>query len=64
MKQFELQTPISQLFNALKSHFLHVNFLQIGRSEQSNKTHNFRKIIFVINLELYRLVNREVEEYL
>ena len=42
MKQFELQKPISQLFNALKSHFLCVNFFQIGCSEQSNKPHNFR----------------------
>ena len=52
MKQFELQKPISQLFNALKSHiFLHVKSFQIGCSKQSNKTHNFRKIIFV-TLEL------------
>ena len=48
MKQFELQTPISQLFNALKSHiFLRVSIFQIGCSEQSNKTHNCRKFIFV-----------------
>ena len=47
MKQFELQKPISQLFNALKSHFLHVNFSQIGCSEQSNKTHTFRKKSFL-----------------
>ena len=26
---------------------MHVNFFQIGCSEQLNKTHNFRKIIFV-----------------
>ena len=45
MKQVELQTPISQLFNALKSHFFSVNFFQIGCSEQPNKTLNFRKII-------------------
>ena len=44
MKQFELQNPISQLFNALKSHFLRVNFFQIGSSEQSNKTLNSRNI--------------------
>ena len=42
IKQFELQTPISQLFNALKSHFcLRANFFQRGCSEQSNKTHNY-----------------------
>ena len=55
MKKFELQTPISQLFNALKSlFFLRVSFCQIGCSKQSNKTHNFRKIFFfdVITLEL------------
>ena len=40
MKQFELQKPTSQLFNA-------VNFFQIGCSKQSNKTHYLRKIIFV-----------------
>ena len=54
MKQFELQTPISQLFNALKSQFLRVNFFQIDCSEQSNKL----KYIFfcdVITLELYCL---------
>ena len=33
MKQFELQKPISQLFNALKSQFLSVNFFVIGCSE-------------------------------
>ena len=56
MKQSELQTPISQLFNALKSHFfLHVNIFRIFCSEQLNKTHNFRKNHFcdVIILELY-----------
>ena len=31
-----------------------MNFFQVGCSEQSNKTHNFRKIIFVTSsLELY-----------
>ena len=46
MKQFELQKPIS----------LHVNFFQIGCSEQSNKTHDFRKIHFcdITTLELCR----------
>ena len=47
MKQFELQIPISQLFNALTANILQVNLFQIGCSEQLNKTHNFRKIIFV-----------------
>ena len=32
-----------------RANILHVNFLQVGCSEQSNKTHNFRKIIFVMN---------------
>ena len=50
MKQFELQKPIYfQLFNASKRYFFCVNFFQIGCSEQSNKTHNFRKIFFVMN---------------
>ena len=40
MKLFELQTPISRLKSLL---FLRVDFFQIGCSEQSNKTHNFRK---------------------
>ena len=47
MKQSELQTPISQQFDALKSPFLRVNFLQMGCSEQLNKTNNFRKNIFL-----------------
>ena len=42
MKQVELQKPIFQLFNALKSQFC-LPSLQIGCSEQMNKTHNFRK---------------------
>ena len=47
MKQFELQKPIS---HALKEPiFLPVNFFQIGCAEQSNKTHNFRKIIFMMS---------------
>ena len=54
MKQFELQTPISQLFNALKSQYFACELFQIGCSEQLNKTHNFRKIILVTSsLELY-----------
>ena len=56
MKQSELQTPISQLFNTpLKSlFFLLVNFFQIGCSEPSNKTHNFRShFCDVITLDLY-----------
>ena len=57
MKQFELQTPISQLFNVLKILFLHVNFFQIGCSEQSNETHNFRQIIFVTLYLLYSEVS-------
>ena len=46
MKQFQLQTPISQLSQ-------HVNFFQVGCSEQSNKTHKFQKNHFcdVITLE-------------
>ena len=47
MERFELQKPISQLFGALKSHFLECEPPHIGRSEQLNKTHYFRKIIFV-----------------
>ena len=60
MKQFELHKPISQLFNALKSHILRVNCFQIGWSEQMNKTHNFRKIIFVTSslLEPYVMVGK------
>ena len=43
MKQFELEKPISQLFNAIIANVLHVNFFfLVGCSEQSNKTHNFR----------------------
>ena len=55
MKQFELQTPISQLFNALKSQNLARELFQMGCSEQSNKTHNVKKNHFcdVITLELY-----------
>ena len=33
-----IQTPISQLFNALKSHFLHVNYFQIGCSNKRIKS--------------------------
>ena len=43
MKQFEVQKPISQLL----ANILRVNFFQVGCSEQSNKTHNFRKIFFL-----------------
>ena len=55
MEKFELQKPISQLLNGLKSQlFLRVNILQIGCSEQLKKSHNFTKIIFVTSSsELY-----------
>ena len=56
MEKSELQKPILQLFNALKSHFLYLNFFQIiGCSKQLKKSHDFSKIIFcdIITSELY-----------
>ena len=53
MKKFELQKPISQLFNALKSQYF---ACELFSDEQSNKTHKlFQKNHFceVITLELY-----------
>ena len=49
MKQFELQEPIYQLFDALKSHFFACELFSdtVGCSEQSNKTIKKRKNIFV-----------------
>ena len=58
MKQFELQKPISQLFNALKRRYLHVNYFQIGCSKQLNKDHNFRKINFFDVIALERLLRK------
>ena len=63
MEKFELQEPTSQLFNALKRHFLRVNFFQICCSEQLKKSHHFSKIIFVTSsLQKYIIVLDKVEE--
>ena len=50
MEKFELQKPISQLFNALaKSHFFACECFQIDGSEQLKKSHNFGQIIVVMS---------------
>ena len=51
MEQFELQKPISYLIGALKRN---VNLAHVDHSEQLNKTHYFRKMIFV-TITLYLL---------
>ena len=40
MEKFELQKPVSQLLNALKSHFFCVNFFQIDCSKQLKKSYS------------------------
>ena len=57
MKQSELQKSISQLCNVTKSFFFFFacKLVTVRCSEQSNKTHNFRKIILVT----YALANNE-----
>ena len=45
MKQLELQKPISQLFNSLKSQFCVYEQFSDRCSEQLKKSHNFSKTL-------------------
>ena len=55
MEKLELQEPISQLLNALKSHFFACECFQIDGSEQLKKSHNFKQnhVCDVTTSELY-----------